>query len=49
MTAREYAQNAARENGLGLHYSGLTGLTPCKSITCAEKNPGARVESAKLG
>jgi hypothetical protein len=49
MTAIEYAQNAPDENGLGLHYSGLTGLTPGKSITCVEKNPGATVESAKLG
>jgi len=49
MTAKDYAQNAARENSLGLHYSGLIGLAPCKSIACAEKNPGAQVESAKLG
>jgi hypothetical protein len=36
MTAINYAQNAAHENSLGLHYSGLTDLAPCKSITYAE-------------
>jgi hypothetical protein len=49
MTAGKYAENAAHENSLGLHYSGLAGLAPCKSITCAEKNPDTAVESAKLG
>jgi hypothetical protein len=49
MAAIDYAQNAAAENSLGLHYSGLTHLAPCKSITCAAKTRRGAVESAKLG
>jgi hypothetical protein len=49
MTAIDYAQNAAAENSLGLHYSGLPTLDPCRSITCAAKMFSRAVESAKLG
>jgi hypothetical protein len=49
MAAIDYAQNAAAENRFGLHYSGLTPMLPCKTITCAAKSREAAIESAKLG
>jgi len=49
MTAIDYAQNAAAENTLGLHYSDLPILSPVRSITYAAKIPQRAVESAKLG
>jgi hypothetical protein len=49
MTAIDYAQNAAVENRLGLHYSGLPTRAPSKSITCRAKMLSHAVESAKLG
>jgi len=49
MTAVEYPQKSTAENRQGRHYSVFAPLALYKSITCAVKSPGSRVESAKSG